>query len=234
VSDVLLTAEERRGTKNNKIPSKNEEDLDGLTLSIEICIGKELANQHVLLSGDFVHQDWTRKILFQLPGTPWYCTLVDSSTGYSCSITHKMVKTCSSGPPPPATPPVHLKKKQQATPITSPKPRIEPASGVHEDQTVTSAQSGGSDRSDLSLDSQGNQCPGLPWHVTKQLLEDIESTGGIDCFKKSTDEQLVSKLCDARTDIYSVRGNKIRDQIRKKVYYLTTINKSRYVKVLNE
>lgn len=77
------------------------------------------------------------------------------------------------------------------------------------------------DSEDESQSSTGSR-PGLPAHLLKQLLTDIEGDGGIGTFinpqNKRAVEQKLSKLCDNNEDLYGKKGQHIRSKIQKKVY----------------
>jgi hypothetical protein len=105
------------------------------------------------------------------------------------------------------------------------------ASGTDGDDSLS--VSGGSVRSDSSTASSR----GIPLHIQKQLAFDIEAAGGIAAFKADPEgtEQAVSKLCEARSEIYGARGGPLREKIRKKVWYWRQLHKKgQYIeKVLN-
>lgn len=77
----------------------------------------------------------------------------------------------------------------------------------------------------VSIDSEDESTgsrPGLPDHLLKQLLTDIEGDGGIGTFinkaNRRSVEQKLSRLCDNNEDLYGKKGQYLRSQIQKKVY----------------
>ena len=109
---------------------------------------------------------------------------------------------------------VSAAKPPKSPELVSPRKKPPIASGAGDDSSLHSGGSVGSGSSTASR-------PGIPLHIQKQLASDIEAAGGIAAFKPDPrgTEQAVSKLCDERIEVYGARGGKLREKIRKKVWY---------------
>jgi hypothetical protein len=62
----------------------------------------------------------------------------------------------------------------------------------------------------------------LPWHIQKQLAEDIEAFGGIDKFK-GQDKTLAKQILDVNPTLYGPPADILRERIRKKVSLLLVL-----------
>jgi hypothetical protein len=72
---------------------------------------------------------------------------------------------------------------------------------------------------------------GLPKAIQTQLLEDIESSGGIEQFVLNAKN--LAKFCSQNTSVYGERADPIRRQIRNKVYkWKALYKKGKYADVL--
>lgn len=67
---------------------------------------------------------------------------------------------------------------------------------------------------------------GLPLHVQKQLLQDIENARGISF---SYD---LKRICDQRQEIYGEPGTERRRQVRNKVQHWRGLERGAYVEIL--
>lgn len=72
---------------------------------------------------------------------------------------------------------------------------------------------------------KGSKARGLPLHLQKQLLQDIEEAGGCKAFK-------FLHLCDRKPDFYGAPGSERRRQIQNKYYKWSNYTSSKYVKLL--
>ena len=73
----------------------------------------------------------------------------------------------------------------------------------------------------------------LPRHVEKQLLVDIQASGGIHLFDQGRQHEL-NNLLDKRTHLFGQRGDTLRKKIRNRVHYLKTLDKKRYQSLLDQ
>ena len=89
----------------------------------------------------------------------------------------------------------------------------------------TSAAVLAEDDDSVSSDTSSSSTrPGIPFYVQKQLAHDIEASGGINTFKKGN-EQTLAALCNKAPDVYGKRGDRLREQLRKKVYRWSVLAK---------
>lgn len=73
----------------------------------------------------------------------------------------------------------------------------------------------------------------LPHNVEKQLLEDIESEGGIHFFSEGKYQRLCKFLDNKdRSRLYGVRGDPIRKKLRRRINYLRTLQPLDYHAIL--
>ena len=95
------------------------------------------------------------------------------------------------------------------------------------------------DRSTTTEGSKAKKRPGLPVHLAKQLLTDVEKQpGGIKYFSEESEHRL-SALLDARLDVddgalYGRRGDPIRRQITKYVTRWKSLTELKYLALLNQ
>lgn len=86
-----------------------------------------------------------------------------------------------------------------------------------------------------SVTSTGSK-RGLPEHIDKQLLIDIEESGGIDHFDAGVPQATSQVILNnpARVNIYGKRGEPIRKSLTQRVKYLKTLPREKYAKVLQK
>jgi len=68
---------------------------------------------------------------------------------------------------------------------------------------------------------------GLPLHIQKQLLQDIEAAGGLTAAK-------LANICNRRSDIYGTPASTRRSQIQQKVKRLKLLSREEYLILLTE
>jgi hypothetical protein len=73
---------------------------------------------------------------------------------------------------------------------------------------------------------------GVAKRVCKQLAEDIERRGGIDCFDKGVKQGLNVLLDAGDSECYGERGSTLRRQITQKVARWKTLSPAKYASIL--
>jgi hypothetical protein len=86
-----------------------------------------------------------------------------------------------------------------------------------------------------SVTSTGSK-RGLPEHIDKQLITDIEESGGIDNFDAGVPQATSQIILNnpERENIYGKRGDPIRHKLTQRVKYLKTLPREKYAKVLEK
>lgn len=106
-----------------------------------------------------------------------------------------------------------------------------------DEETVNSITSS-TRRTSGNLVSPSRSSKGLPQHVQKQLLQDIEQFGGIGvCPPGSSFTRLPFKLqhlCKRRCDIYGRPGTDLRKQVENRVQKLKKLKQADYYRLLAE
>jgi hypothetical protein len=68
----------------------------------------------------------------------------------------------------------------------------------------------------------------LPNHLLRQVVEDIEQTGGIQRFRVIQVKQVLDELLDANTNLYCRRKDPLRTKIYNKVYKWKNLDDQEY------
>jgi hypothetical protein len=83
----------------------------------------------------------------------------------------------------------------------------------------------------VASQSSGERRTKLSLNPKRALLTDTQRAGGIDKFHLES-SQALSSLCDTRPALYGARGDKIRTQIRKKVFRWKNLDKASWFELL--
>lgn len=73
---------------------------------------------------------------------------------------------------------------------------------------------------------------GLSNPVQKQLLQDIEASGGLQALKSK--RRGIAKLCDTKAEIYGLPKSRTRKQVQNKIYKWYSLSEADYYRVLAE
>ena len=146
--------------------------------------------------------------------------------------------------------------RRAAAKVTSPPPKTQKTKGRGKQQTPDNSSLGSDDFKYSSTSSSGSgaapDTPAastvatvasstssarkktrLPQNVEKQLLVDIQASGGIHLFDQGKPQGL-NILLDKRTHLFGSRGDTLRRKIQNRITYLRTLDKLRYQNLLDQ